>query len=85
MKNAVASGTPSPATTPPSKSQISRREAVISPKAQPYGLTRNRSGRPGTTAEKWLQMPSCMPRRAAMRKQAARSMRAWWTAGLSSP
>ena len=35
MKKAVASGTPSPATTAPSKSQISRREAVISPNAQP--------------------------------------------------
>ncbi len=35
MKKAVASGTPSPATTRPWKSQTSRREAVISAKAQP--------------------------------------------------
>ena len=56
---------------------------MISANAQPYGLTRNKSGWPGTKAEKWLQMPSCKPSRAAIRKQAARSMRACWIAGSS--
>ncbi len=35
MWKAVASGTPSPATTLPSKSQTSSLDAVISEKAQP--------------------------------------------------
>ena len=33
--------------------------------------------------ERWLQMPSCSPKLAAIRKQAARSMRAWRTASPS--
>src|SRR3954454_20400808 len=83
MKKAVSSGTPSPATTRRLKSQISRREAVISANDQPSGLTRNRSSRPGTMKDRWLQTPSCRPSRPAARKQAARSTRACQTSGLS--
>src|SRR4051794_40627666 len=74
---------PSPATTRRWKSQISRREAVISANDQPSGLTRNRSSRPGTMKDRWLQTPSCRPSRAAARKQAARSTRACQTSGRS--
>ena len=55
---------------------MSRSAARISDQCGPYGLSRKRSLRPGTTRLKWLSMPSLKPYSAAARSAAASSTRA---------
>src|SRR4051812_8154032 len=78
--NPVVGGRPVPSSVRPCSSMTSRLLAVMRLKWVPLGLIRKR--RPGSMTLKWLQTPSCMPRRAAIRKVAARSSRASWVSAL---
>jgi hypothetical protein len=74
--DADAVGGATPLIGVPSTPTTARLDAVISEKCSPNGLIRNRSSWPGTSIEKWFEMPSWKSNFTAMRNAAASSMRA---------